>query len=119
MLPANCSSCLHAVFLCSTVADGSTDQLLKFQLSSVKTKVSKTTFKNGYEYRGHPVMFISTIYLLVLPSSVAGPYSLVKLINKKKFKYADPDPKSTLLESFRCMRLMTLHCPTGNQLSAI
>ena len=55
MFPANCRSCLHVVCLCSTVADSSTDQLLKFQHSSVKTKVSKTTFKNGCQYCVHPV----------------------------------------------------------------
>ena len=55
MLPVHCHSCLHVICLCSTVAEGSTDQLLKFQLSSVKTKVLKTNFKNGCQYCVHPV----------------------------------------------------------------
>ena len=60
VLPVHCHSCLHVICLCSTVAEGSTDQLLKFQLSSVKTKVSKTTFKNGCQYRAHPVQYVVT-----------------------------------------------------------
>ena len=59
MFPANCCSCLHVGCLGSTVADSSTDQPLKFQHSSVKTKVSKTTFKNGCQYRAHPVYFLT------------------------------------------------------------
>ena len=65
MLPVHCHSCLHVICLCSTVAEGSTDQLLKFQLSSVKTKVSKTTFKNGCQYCVHPVYLYIYLYISI------------------------------------------------------
>ena len=54
VLPANCCSYLDAESLCSTVGGSYTNYLLKFQLPSVKITLAKTTFKNGYEYRGHP-----------------------------------------------------------------
>ena len=46
---------MSAICLHLNVADGSTNQLLNFQLSSVNANLAKTTFKNGCQYRLHPV----------------------------------------------------------------